>query len=435
MEQALVVENLSKVYRLYDKPVNRLKEAVNPFGKKYHKEFYALKDVSFKVQRGETVGVLGQNGSGKSTLLQIITGVLTATTGSVHVNGRVSALLELGAGFNPELTGLENIYLNGAIMGYSKEDIARRINDIISFADIGDFLQQPVKTYSSGMFVRLAFAVAINVDPEILIVDEALSVGDINFQAKCISRINQLRQKGVTIVLVTHSINTVKTICSKAVYLKSGMLQAFGDAKEVTDMYLRDMRREANQNLNNTGGGSLEDLGTADFHTKRDQIFKESAEFRKRVELFRQGTAEAVVTEVELLDLNETPICAVNFNQDVIIRIYIKFKTDTQLVVGYYIRDDRNLELVGSNTRLEGRGLIDGKSDERYIIDFKVKAALVDGDYNILIILSKPVVPNRSALFVDLIENAVVFQVMERQKVKLWSKVYLENEVNVIKVN
>jgi teichoic acid transport system ATP-binding protein len=283
---AIKVENVSKVYKLYDKPLDRLKESINPFRKRYHKEFYALNDVSFEVKKGETVGIIGKNGSGKSTLLEIITGVLTPTSGITNVNGRVSALLELGAGFNPELTGIENVYLNGTIMGYSKEEINGKMDNILSFADIGEFVYQPVKTYSSGMFVRLAFAVAINVDPDILIVDEALSVGDINFQAKCMSKINQMRHRGVTVLLVTHDINTVRTVCAKCLYLKNGVGVAFDQASKVSDMYLYDIRDEINNNL--TKQGVNENYSDCDICISQHQIdsanFIENETFAKRVQ-------------------------------------------------------------------------------------------------------------------------------------------------------
>ena len=209
MENAIEVKNVTKIYRLYDKPADRLKESLSIAKRNYHKDFYALRDVSFEVKKGESVGIIGTNGSGKSTILKIITGVLTPSEGNVTVKGRISALLELGAGSNMEYTGIENIYMNGTMMGYSRSDMDARLQEILDFADIGDFVYQPVKSYSSGMFVRLAFALAINVDPEILIVDEALSVGDIFFQAKCYRRMDELRKKGTTILMVTHDMSSV----------------------------------------------------------------------------------------------------------------------------------------------------------------------------------------------------------------------------------
>ena len=196
---AITINHLTKVYKLYDRPVDRLKESLHPLKKKYHKDFYALNDVSFEIKKGETVGIIGKNGAGKSTLLKIITGVLTPTSGSIHVNGRIASLLELGAGFNLEYTGLENIYFQGTLMGFSHEEMEAKIGEIVDFADIGDFIHQSVKMYSSGMFARLAFAVAINVEPDILIVDEALSVGDMRFQQKCYRKFREFQEANKTI--------------------------------------------------------------------------------------------------------------------------------------------------------------------------------------------------------------------------------------------
>lgn len=234
---AIKVENLSKVYKLYNSHVDRLKESLSPFRKKYHHDFYALRDISLNIKKGESVGIIGHNGSGKSTLLKIITGVLTPTSGSVTVHGKISALLELGAGFNPELTGIENVYFNGTLMGYSREDMDENLDDILSFADIGEFVYQPVKTYSSGMFVRLAFALAINVDPEILIVDEALSVGDIKFQRKCYGKIEQFHDAKKTIIFVSHGLDTVNILCNSAYLLNGGVIIESGAPKKVTRIF------------------------------------------------------------------------------------------------------------------------------------------------------------------------------------------------------
>ena len=234
---AIEVSHVTKQYKLYDKPMDRLKESLGLSRKKRYKEIYALKDVSFNVKRGECVGIIGTNGSGKSTILKIITGVLNPTEGSVAVRGRISALLELGAGFNQEYTGLENIYVNGTVMGFSREEVDARLNDIISFADIGDFINQPVKTYSSGMFVRLAFAVAINIDPEILIVDEALSVGDVFFQAKCYHKFEEFKKAGKTILFVSHDLGSVAKYCDRVVLLNKGHKETEGDSKRVIDIY------------------------------------------------------------------------------------------------------------------------------------------------------------------------------------------------------
>jgi len=237
-EVAIKVDNLTKIYRLYNTNLDRVKESLHPLRRKYHHEFYALNDISFEIQKGETVGIIGKNGSGKSTLLKIISGVLTPASGSVTISGRISALLELGAGFNPELTGIENIYFNGSLLGYNREEIAAKLDEILAFADIGEFAKQPVKTYSSGMFVRLAFSMATVVDPDILIVDEALSVGDVFFQQKCYKRLEELREKGITIIFVTHSMGDVIQFCQKTVLLDKGNILFYGDSTNAVKRYL-----------------------------------------------------------------------------------------------------------------------------------------------------------------------------------------------------
>jgi len=234
---AIHVDQLTKIYRLYDRPRDRFLESLGLTRKTLSREHYALRSVSFDVARGETVGIIGVNGSGKSTILKIITGVLSATQGEVQVNGRISALLELGAGFNMEYTGRENIYLNGTMIGFSKEEIDARLEDILAFADIGQFVDQPVKTYSSGMFVRLAFAVAINIDPEILIVDEALSVGDVYFQSKCYRKFEEFKEMGRTILFVSHDLSSISRYCDRVLLLHQGSLIAEGAPRDMVDLY------------------------------------------------------------------------------------------------------------------------------------------------------------------------------------------------------
>ncbi len=244
---AIKVSHLTKVYKLYDKPIDRLKESLHPLKKKYHKDFYALNDVSFEIKKGETVGIIGKNGAGKSTLLKIITGVLTPSSGHVHVNGRIASLLELGAGFNPEYTGIENIYLQGTLMGYSKAEMESKIDEILEFADIGDFVYQPVKSYSSGMFARLAFAVAINVEPDILIVDEALSVGDMAFQEKCILKMKSMLNSNRSILFVSHSLPSIRNFCNKAIWIKNGKMVMQNEAHIVCEAYTEYMKQSDSQ--------------------------------------------------------------------------------------------------------------------------------------------------------------------------------------------
>ncbi len=244
---AISVKDVTKIYRLYEKPIDRLKEAMSITHKNYHRDFYALNGISFDVNKGETVGIIGTNGSGKSTILKIITGVLTPTTGEVEVDGVISALLELGAGFNMDYTGIENIFMNGTMMGFSRKEMEAKLQDILEFADIGDFVYQPVKTYSSGMFVRLAFALAINVEPEILIVDEALSVGDVFFQAKCYRRMEEIRKNGTTILMVTHDMGAIIKYCDRVVVLNKGAFIAQGEPGKMVDLYKKILANQMDQ--------------------------------------------------------------------------------------------------------------------------------------------------------------------------------------------
>ena len=231
------VKNLTKTYKIFNKPVDRIKEAINPFHRRYSRDFHALQNVSFEVAKGETLGIIGRNGAGKSTLLKILTGVLTPSDGEIDIKGNIAALLELGAGFNPELTGIQNIYLNGSIMGYSKRQVDDKLEEIVKFADIGDFINQPVKMYSSGMFARLAFSVNAIINPDILIVDEALAVGDMYFQIKCMDKMHDMMTNGTTILFVSHDINSVRRFCTKCLWLNQGKVMMSGDVNRVTDAY------------------------------------------------------------------------------------------------------------------------------------------------------------------------------------------------------
>jgi ABC-type polysaccharide/polyol phosphate transport system ATPase subunit len=429
------VENLSKVYKLYDKPIDRMKESLNILKKSYHKEFFALENVTFEIRKGESVGLVGKNGSGKSTLLKIITGVLTPTAGNVYAKGKVSALLELGAGFNQEYTGMQNIYLNATMMGYSKEEIETKVPSIIEFADIGDFINQPVKTYSSGMFVRLAFAVAINVEPDILIVDEALAVGDMYFQAKCMSKMNEIMRKGTTILFVTHDINSIKVLCDRCIFLKSGKIHSIGEAGATSDLYIKDLREESLQrgqsNLNISLLGEKVIKSNA-LETKGELKFIENHEFLERTKLFKHGSGEALIKNVELLDDSGNMLTSVKFDQQVRIRVHVEFKEQIEAVIGYFVRDDKNIEIMGSTTRFEGIGIIDINSGQRLIVDFITHLPLKDGIYNITVQVSKPIIPNQIAHYFDYIENTIVFEVLQREKIRFSpAKVYIDHKVEL----
>lgn len=437
---AIKVDNLTKVYKLYSSPTDRLKEALSPIRIKYHHDFHALHDVSFEVKKGETVGIIGKNGSGKSTLLKIITGVLTPTSGTVQVKGRISALLELGAGFSPEMTGVENVYFNGTLMGYSREEMDSRLDNILGFADIGEFIYQPVKTYSSGMFIRLAFAVAINVEPEIMIIDEALSVGDAAFQAKCLTVIERFRQNGVSILYVTHDTGSIKSLCSRAVYLAKGHVSAVGNAGQISDQYIRDLREES--------GLFIRDMVCADLPathktTKNtmdgsalpsELVFKTSAEFVKKNGYLRYGTGEARCVNAEIMNLAGDFITHVDFDEIIIIRIYLECYQPARLTVNYMIRDAKNNNLIGSNFRIENTELIEAVAGDKYIVVYETRAPLAQGEYNLYVETTEPVILNKKAKFIDVIEAATVFSVLERPVAKIWSSIYIENTLTVHKI-
>lgn len=352
MENGCVrINNLTKVYRLYDRPIDRIKETMSITHKKYSKEHYALRGVNLEIHRGESIGIVGKNGSGKSTLLKLITGVVTPTEGSVETVGKVAALLELGAGFNQEYTGLENIYLNGTMMGYSEKEMEKRVPDIIEFADIGDFIHQPVKTYSSGMFARLAFAVSINVEPDILIVDETLSVGDTRFQVKCIDKMTELRENGTTILFVTHATEQIKRFCTRGIWIKDGNIQADGEASHVVDLF---------DNFMKYGERSLND----EF---------DDEEFRLPDDPTVLAAIHKVNINKDLFHTFETLEVQVEYD------IYDANMTDFQ--VGVAIRSqDRNIYVYGPNTNLDKKAI--PQSQGRHTVTYRIpKLTLLSGDY------------------------------------------------------
>lgn len=338
MESVVKIDGLSKLYNLYDKPIDRFKEALNIGKKKYHKEYFALKDISFEVRRGESIGIVGKNGSGKSTLLKILTGVLTPTSGEVNIKGKIAALLELGAGFNNEYTGIENVYLNGTIMGYSKEEMDQKIDGILEFADIGEYIYQPVKTYSSGMFVRLAFAVAVNVDPDILIIDEALAVGDTRFQLKCMNKFLEFKKKNIAIIYVSHDINSVKRFCDRAIWINNGNLVAEGNTDIVTDQYLDFLKvSELEQEENKKN-----ELENCEENIEKQEINDDAVDI-------------AEIRNVTLLDENNEEIKEIEFGQTVNVKVeyYVKDESIKHPVLGLAVLRVDNLYICGINTLLD----------------------------------------------------------------------------------
>ncbi|MGL4546577.1 ABC transporter ATP-binding protein [Eubacterium aggregans] len=371
-EKAIKVDNISKVYHLYEKPKDRLKETFSLSRKKYHDDFYALNNISFEVQECECFGIVGKNGSGKSTLLKIITGVLTPTSGSVTMNGRVAALLELGAGFNQEYTGIENIYLNGDIMGYTKSEIEERVPDILEFADIGDHIYQPVKTYSSGMFVRLAFAIAINVDPEILIVDEALSVGDAFFQLKCYKKFNEFKKSGKTILFVTHDLGSVIKYCDRALVLNEGNAIAEGGSREMVDLY-KQLLVEQEMLKNN----ALED--DVKQHNAESNLM---SNVHLSDSIIEYGTKEAEIIEISLKDSEEKPIQQIEKFETVDISFKVRFNEEIHNpIFALTFKDIKGTELTGTNNLYEEVDGFIARPGEVYEASFKQKILFQGGSY------------------------------------------------------
>ncbi|MCG8639501.1 MAG: ABC transporter ATP-binding protein [Desulfobacterales bacterium] len=436
---AIHLENISKKYHLYDAPVDRMKEALHPFRKKYHKEFYALDNISFDVKKGETVGIVGRNGAGKSTLLKILTGVLTPSNGNVVINGKISALLELGAGFNPELDGLENIYFSGMIMGFSREEMEGKIDDILSFADIGDFVYQPVKSYSSGMFVRLAFSIATAVNPDVLIVDEALSVGDMFFQAKSVSRMRDLINNGATLLFVSHDTNAVKSLCERAILLQNGQMADDGSSEKVLEKYFSLKVAEEQsviQSEEDDSDTSEKDVPNHSLEDKNLKAFMPTDSFLKRASDQRIQNGIVSFKNVILLDETENEITSVAYDQNVILRMGIEANQPVRtLNIGYHIRDKNGLDIVYSDNVIENTKLVNLLSGERYILDWNFKMALIEGYYNISCVLSLPIdISIGKVDFCDFIPFAKQFVVEPRPESSLYGCVHLENKLTIEKV-
>ena len=367
---AVRVEHLQKVYKLYNKPTDRLKESLGLTRKKLYREHYALNDVSFQVEQGETVGIIGTNGSGKSTILKIITGVLNQTAGVVEVNGRISALLELGAGFNPEYSGLENVYLNGTMMGFPREEIHQKLDSILKFADIGDFIHQPVKTYSSGMFVRLAFAVAINIDPEILIVDEALSVGDVFFQAKCYHKFEEFKKMGKTILLVSHDLGSVSKYCDRVVLLNQGEKVDEGEPKRIVDLYKTIL---AGQYQPLEEGAKTHILPAGKRWQDHLQV---------NPQLLEYGEKKAEIIDFAIIDEAGRITNAVDKGSYCQIRMKVHFFVQVQEpIFAYTIKNLQGTEISGTNTMYEDAVIPPQNPGDEQVVTFRQKIDLQGGEY------------------------------------------------------
>lgn len=446
-EIAISVKNVSKCFKRYARPVDRLQEILLP-GKSRADEFWALQNINLEVPKGQTLGIVGRNGCGKSTLLQIIAGTLTPTTGEVRVNGRVSALLELGSGFNPEFTGRQNVFFNGRLLGLSQKEIEDKFDDIASFADIGDFIDQPAKTYSSGMFVRLAFAVVVNVCPEVLIVDEALAVGDVVFQHRCMRRMRALMDSGVTTLFVSHDSGAVKTLCNSAVMLHEGQIYTSGLPNAVIIEYMRkvtedelglepvEVEKQADifdiqdnnhkvENLDNNGQQNNSSLEQAEILNNEQSQQKQNnslvltqakilsdKQYQSRGKPQRRGNRKALIEAVQLLNksgetTNESPIFG--FNEEITLIVDLKVYEPLQgCIVGFFVCNKNGLEVIGSNTFEEDCPISKLEPGDRLSIQFKFKLPLRTGSYSLTVAGAE----NYTSISFDWIDDVMVFQVL-----------------------
>jgi ABC-type polysaccharide/polyol phosphate transport system ATPase subunit len=380
----LHVQNVSKSYRLYKRPLDRLIEALPFGGSRAGEEFWALRDVNLSVERGEILGVVGPNGSGKSTLLQIVSGILQPTRGRVLTKGRIAALLELGAGFNPEFTGRENVYLNGEILGLSRQEMEKAFPSVEKFAEIGNFMDRPVKEYSSGMYVRLAFSTAIHVEPEILIVDEALAVGDAIFANRCVKKFDELKARKVTVLFVSHDLGLVKRLSDKAAFMLDGRVAAYGTPNEVVNRYVGHVLEREQGTAKPEASGS-----------------------------FRHGDGASRVVEVALLDASRERAASVEPGDPLTIRVRARAEKDLeQPVVGVLIRNRLGIDVWGTNTRIEGVDLGPVSAGESFEVEFGFDCALTRQDYTLTVATQYP-----EGYSQDWLDDALAFSVVDTREV------------------
>ncbi|MEW5975178.1 MAG: ABC transporter ATP-binding protein [Acidobacteriota bacterium] len=409
---AVVVDNVSKCYRIYDKPVDRLRELFQP-SKSLHRQFWALKQVNCRVRQGSSFGVIGENGSGKSTLLQIIAGTLQPTSGQVRLQGRVAALLELGAGFNPEFSGRENVFLNGAIMGLSNEQIQRKLPEIERFAEIGAFLDQPVKTYSSGMYVRLAFAVSVNVEPEVLLVDESLSVGDVYFQQRCIRKIRQMKEEGKTVLFVSHDMTAVTNLCDEAMWIEHGEVMAYGRPEEVVGRYMA----AVTQRRDPYSGELPSDTTTAQPPSVDDLTSGPPVVLSLPNLDRRWGNQKAEVIGVQILDERERPTDCVHHGEAIKLRVSVRFHQRVENPnLGFLLRNRLGEDICGENTSTLGIRLPAGPPSEVMTVDFRLQIPILHpGYYHFSVAVADGT--HQEYVICDWVDNAISLLIQKRFEV------------------
>ena len=434
---AIRLENISKVYKIYERPLDRLKESLHPFHKRYSREFYALQDISLDIKKGDTIGFIGRNGAGKSTLLKIITGVVTPSSGTMTVNGRIASLLELGAGFNPDMTGIENIYMNGTIMGCSQQEMEARLDDIVAFADIGDFIYQPVKMYSSGMFARVAFAVNAFVEPDILIVDEALSVGDAFFQSKCIDKMKHMMDNGVTVLFVSHDMAAIRSLCQRGVFLSKGRIVFSGKAEEAAEKYFAEKVRSEQEVV------PAKEKDKAKLQRKTRQVSDDSVFyadnhiFLQHASYQRTQNGKADFYNVQLLDEEGNELSLVQYGQRVCLRMtFFAHEDIPALGFAYHIRSANGVEVVYSDTHLDGKPLLSVQQNGKYILDWSFEVSLQAGTYNLAACMSMPQDLTIGKVdFCDFVPCAVQFSVVTEPDAHVYGYVHWPNEVQVKQYN
>ena len=453
-EIAISLKNVSKYYKLYDRPKDRLKEALNRSGKIYHKKFYATKNLNLEIKKGEILGIVGKNGSGKSTLLKLITGVLKPDEGSVTVNGQISALLELGSGFNPEFTGMQNIFFYGTIIGLSKEEMQEKLDDILTFADIGEFIDQPLKTYSSGMKSRLGFAVAVHIDPEILILDEVLAVGDVLFRRKCYAKMEEFFKGGKTIIYVSHDANSVIELCSRAVFLDKGNVLLDSDAKTVMtyyDKYLfarNDKQKQIKEEIESLAKQTASQKNISEVEKKSTPVKNDktskSSEKKKISEAYfmpdftPSNTVEyrnfnVTISDIGLENNEGEPVNVLVQDEEYTYRYTLYFGIDANDVsFGTMITNEKGMKISGASIHV-GDKTIDVKKGESYDITYTFTCRLLHGIYYTTTGVSAII--NNERVFLNRIIDAYVFKVLKKEQSPYVGLVHLNQNIAYAKGN
>jgi len=434
-EVVISLNNVSKCFKRYAKPIDRLKEVLFPTFN-YSDDFWALRDINLEIPKGQTVGIIGRNGSGKSTLLQIIAKTLTATTGEVNVQGKVSALLELGSGFNPEFTGRQNVFFNGSLLGLNQKEVEDKFDEIVGFADIGDFIDQPVKTYSSGMFVRLAFAVAVNVNPDILIVDEALAVGDIYFQQKCFSRLASLKSQGTTLLFVSHDMSAVYRLCDRSILMDSGQSVLASSTKEVVELY--EVKFLECMSLDSSIESEVSQISEHIDHQENckslsdthdiDRQTESSIKAARRFDISQENNAISLTSErvkiesIKIFDKTDSEIPFVVCDQQIKLSIAVIFlQPITNPIIGLQIRDRTGMTLFQTNTYMMGKSI--GSTEINTIVEatFTFKASLAEGEYTVTVGVANEGIGQwgfEEALLQ--VNDAYSFKVLRNQTSEVW---------------